>query len=172
MAAVDLKGGERLLELQRLGATDNEMIAFSERERSFDEYMFCWIVLFRLDRFGVIAARKRKRSEWKKNNSTPHHRILDATRARIWASLKGRTDGAIFSRLKYTIEDLVHHLEKKFTDGMSMDNYGEWHIDHIRPCSSFDLAIEKDFQECWSLQNLQPLWASDNCKKGSYYVKA
>ncbi len=24
----------------------------------------------------------------------------------------------------------------------------------------------KEFQECWSLKNLQPLWAEDNLRKG------
>ena len=34
------------------------------------------------------------------------------------------------------------HIESQFKDGMAWDNHGLWHIDHIRPCSSFDLTRE------------------------------
>jgi hypothetical protein len=52
---------------------------------------------------------------------------------------------------------------------MSWDNYGKygWHIDHIKPCSSFDLSDRKQLLECFNYRNLQPLWALDNLKKGS-----
>ena len=39
-----------------------------------------------------------------------------------------------------SIEFLKEYIANKFTEGMSWDNYGEWHLDHIRPCSSFDLS--------------------------------
>jgi hypothetical protein len=45
---------------------------------------------------------------------------------------------------------------------MSFDNYGEWEIDHIRPCSSFDLSDPKQQEECFHYTNLQPLWKHDN----------
>lgn len=57
------------------------------------------------------------------------------------------------------------HIEKQFVKGMSWDNYGEWHIDHIIP-----LSIGKNKQELMELsnyQNLQPLWAFDNQSKQS-----
>lgn len=61
------------------------------------------------------------------------------------------------------------HLEKEFTDGMTWENYGEWHVDHIRPMASFDfISVDcADFKECWSLSNLQPLWGDENISKGS-----
>jgi hypothetical protein len=56
--------------------------------------------------------------------------------------------------------DLKLHLESMFTEGMSWDNYGEWHVDHIKPKSKFDYTSTTDesFKVCWSLDNLQPLW--------------
>jgi hypothetical protein len=63
----------------------------------------------------------------------------------------------------------MYHLEKQFSNGMSWDNYGEWHVDHIKPMSSFDMIEEgdKEFLECWSLKNLRPLWGEENLSKGS-----
>ena len=51
----------------------------------------------------------------------------------------------------------------------SGDNYGKWHIDHIKPISSFNIngINSDDFKKCWSLNNLQPLWAKDNLQKGN-----
>lgn len=73
-----------------------------------------------------------------------------------------------FELLPYTKEELIQHLESQFTDGMSWDNMSEWHIDHIRPVASFnfDSVEHPDFKKCWALNNLQPLWAADNIRKG------
>ena len=61
------------------------------------------------------------------------------------------------------------HLAKQFAEGMTWDNYGKWHVDHIIPKSFFKFGDTKDggFQQCWALSNLQPLWASENCSKGA-----
>ena len=47
-----------------------------------------------------------------------------------------------------------------------------YHIDHIRPVSSFYFTKieDKEFKECWALSNLQPLWASENCSKGANFL--
>ena len=69
----------------------------------------------------------------------------------------------------YTGKELYKHIESLFTDGMSWDNMGDWHIDHIRPVASFNFTTTEceDFKKCWALENLQPLWAKDNLSKGS-----
>ena len=66
---------------------------------------------------------------------------------------------------------LKNHLESKFTDGMTWDNYGlkGWHIDHIKPCAAFDLNDEKEQQKCFHYANLQPMWWYDNLHKNSYF---
>jgi len=66
-----------------------------------------------------------------------------------------------------SIEHLRKHLEAQFTDGMTWDNHGEWHIDHIKPCASFDLTDEGQQLECFNYANLQPLWANENLSKGA-----
>ena len=57
------------------------------------------------------------------------------------------------------------HLEKQFVDGMSWDNQGEWHIDHIIPLASAN--TEKEIETLCHYTNLQPLWAFDNMSKGA-----
>ena len=67
------------------------------------------------------------------------------------------------------VEYLMHHLQNQFTKGMNWDNYGKWHIDHIKPCALFDLSKPSEQRKCFNYKNLQPLWAPDNLKKGSKY---
>jgi len=72
----------------------------------------------------------------------------------------------------YSLEELKEHLEKQFTPDMSWDNYGSyWHIDHVVPHSWFKFDDTKcdDFKKCWSLENLQPLKATENIKKGNRF---
>ena len=71
--------------------------------------------------------------------------------------------------VNFTLQDLMEHLEKQFVDGMTWENYGSWHIDHIKPVSSFNFQTidDQQFKECWSLTNLQPLWAIDNIRKSN-----
>jgi hypothetical protein len=68
-----------------------------------------------------------------------------------------------------TLEFLYNYLESKFTKGMSWDNYGKfgWHIDHILPCSSFDMSNPEEQKKCFHYANLQPLWWLDNLKKSN-----
>ncbi len=74
----------------------------------------------------------------------------------------------------YTVDDLKRHLESKFQDGMSWDNYGEWHIDHIKPETWFNYSSvdDEEFKKCWALDNLQPMWAKENISKGNKYEGA
>lgn len=63
------------------------------------------------------------------------------------------------------------HLESLFTEGMSWDNWGygndKWNIDHIIPCSAFDLTKPEQQKQCFNYLNQQPMWQIDNFKKGN-----
>jgi len=99
---------------------------------------------------------------------TPHYRLSMKMASRMRKSLHCGKNGRHWESLvDYTCRDLVVHLEQRFTTGMTWSNYGSWHIDHIRPVSSFSFASENDteFRKCWSLDNLQPLWAVENLQK-------
>jgi len=52
---------------------------------------------------------------------------------------------------------------------MTWENQGDWHIDHIRPCNSFNLELEDEKTKCFHYTNLQPLWAIDNMTKNAKY---
>lgn len=69
--------------------------------------------------------------------------------------------------VSYTLPELMEHLERQFLPGMSWENRGDWHIDHIVPRASFDYSSPADpeFRACWALSNLRPLWALDNIRK-------
>lgn len=83
-------------------------------------------------------------------------------RERSWENIVG-----------YTLDDLRKNLESKFQEGMTWENYGDWHIDHILPDSSFSYTSFEDdeFKKCWSLNNLQPLWAKDNLTKSNKIIE-
>ena len=66
-------------------------------------------------------------------------------------------------------EGLKDWLEIQFDDDMSWENTGEWHIDHVRPCTSFILSESEQQQVAFNWRNLQPLWGAENIKKGDEY---
>lgn len=66
------------------------------------------------------------------------------------------------------IEHLKQWFEYQFVEGMTWDNMGRiWHIDHVRPCSSFNFDNEDDIYQCYHWSNLQPLFAQANMEKGA-----
>lgn len=101
--------------------------------------------------------------------SDENYRIVHNLRGRIRAAIKGDVKtGSSIDLLGCPIDTLKRHLESQFTEGMTWDNYGfyGWHIDHIKPCASFDLTLDEEQKKCFHYSNLQPLWAKDNLQKG------
>jgi hypothetical protein len=68
------------------------------------------------------------------------------------------------------IEFLWKHLESTFKPGMTRKNYGLWHVDHIIPCSIFDLSKPEEQRKCFHYTNLQALWAHENLSKSNKSV--
>jgi len=104
----------------------------------------------------------------------PKYRLNKSFSQRIRDSLLlGKGGRPWESLVDYSLDDLKKYLERKFLDGMSWSNYGEWHIDHIIPISAFNYESpsDRDFKRCWSLKNLQPLWAKENISKGAKLSK-
>ena len=90
-----------------------------------------------------------------------------AIRTILYNSLKrigGSKEGKTIELLGYSAELLKLHIESLFSDGMSWNNYGEWHIDHKIPVCFFEKETPMSIVN--SLDNLQPLWALDNLSKG------
>ena len=116
------------------------------------------------------ARRARKREYQKRKRAESiSFRLENSIRARMNHALRGRVKSQSIRDLPYSVDELMRHLESRFKNGMTWGNYGEWHIDHVKPCSLFDHSIKEQFQECWDLNNLQPLWASENLSKGDRY---
>ena len=117
------------------------------------------------------ANRDRYRGYAKKSwaKASPQRRLRTYFTSAICHSLKGRTKGGRSweAILGYSADELRDHLERQFTRGMSWDNYGDWHVDHIVPVVSFNFesADDPEFRLCWALTNLRPLWAADNLSK-------
>lgn len=80
---------------------------------------------------------------------------------------KTSRSGSAVRLLGCSVDALKKHLESKFTVGMTWDNYGLWHIDHIKPLAKFDLSVKSQAEEVCHYTNLQPLWASENIRKSS-----
>lgn len=109
------------------------------------------------------------RARWPMYSRIPRVRILHSLRQRLRDTL--RSDSAV--RVARSIElfgapagDIKVHLEQQFRDGMTWDNYGKcWHIDHIRPCASYDLTQPEQQRDCFHFSNLQPLLVCENLTK-------
>lgn len=120
------------------------------------------------------AANKEKIAEYNRFYSInryktdPIFKLKHSQRNRIRSALKRNWKRAkTESLLGCSYEQLKAYIEQKFIDGMSWDNMGQWHIDHVIPISSFDLSCEEAQRQAFSYKNLQPLWAKDNLLKGS-----
>lgn len=100
-------------------------------------------------------------------------RLARNIRSRIKATIKGHIKSqSSLELLGCSLEQVRQHIESKFQEGMGWNNwsfYG-WHIDHIRPISSFDLSDPVQQEQCFHYTNLQPLWAKDNLSKGDKII--
>ncbi len=91
-------------------------------------------------------------------------RLSKAMKAQLTSKKKRTLD-----LLGMPLDEFLIYMESKFTEGMTWDNYGEWHIDHIKPCSKFDLFLRSEQEECFHYSNLQPLWGWENYEKRAKY---
>jgi len=122
------------------------------------------------DRGGVAYAEYMREYARERAEKNPHFRAAGALRSRVRGAIKSSGGSKAHKTIRLvgcTIESLCQHLEAQFAEGMSWDNHGDWHIDHIIPCAAFDLTDESQQFKCFNYTNLQPLWASDNMSKGA-----
>jgi hypothetical protein len=97
-----------------------------------------------------------------------NYKLRKRLRCRIKMAIKrDYKKGMSINLLGCSIDEFRRYLEDKFLPGMTWNNYGEWHIDHILPCSRFDLTQSTEQAKCFHYTNQQPLWKLDNWKKGN-----
>lgn len=88
---------------------------------------------------------------------------------------KGNRRFKTFGYVECTPEQLRDHIQSLWLPGMSWENYGikGWHIDHIRPISSFNFFDAfgnenvEQVKASMHYTNFQPLWYADNIRKGN-----
>jgi len=120
---------------------------------------------------------KKRKREYEKDRKSkdPVYKLIGNFRTAIYTVLKENNMtkyGRYFEILGYTPDDLVAHLSSQLKDGMIWENYGEWHIDHKLPITSFTFKDINDpeFKKCWSLENLQPMWGGENISKSNHIL--
>ncbi len=117
----------------------------------------------------------RKKYEQNRYQNNDNYRLISNLRCRLYSALIRNKNQKItkcqktIDLLGCTIEELWIHLESLFLDGMTKENYGQWHVDHIIPCDKFNLFDKEEQKRCFHYTNLQPLWAKDNLIKGNKY---
>ena len=143
---------------------------YSENKEKWNEY----IKEYREKNVDKIREIKRNYERTRKAND-PLYKLISNFRTAIYQVLKENNvekNGHYFDILKYTPEELISHLEKQFTDGMTWDNYGEWHVDHKKAISLHNIKEigDEEFMKCWSLNNLQPMWGEENIRKSNKVI--
>jgi hypothetical protein len=109
-----------------------------------------------------------------RRENDPNFKMRNTLRSRIWTVLKRKNTTKLVSTLTllgvYSVETVIKHIEKQFKNGMTWNNHGEWHLDHIKPCASFDLTCPVQQLACFNYKNLQPLEAFENMSKGAKII--
>jgi len=119
---------------------------------------------------------RRKKYEQNRYKNNDKYRLISNLRCRLYSALTRNKNNQIgkhadtISLLGCSVEELWIYLESKFTEGMTRENYGQWHVDHIIPCDSFNLFDIEQQKICFHYTNLQPLWAKDNLIKGNNHA--
>lgn len=121
-------------------------------------------------RYRIANRDKLRRASNQRYAKNVNHRIRTILAARIHDVLNGlqKVDKTMHL-IGCSMEQLKARLASQFKTGMAWDNYGYrgWHVDHIRPCASFDLRDPEQQRLCFHYTNLQPLWAEENQQKGA-----
>ena len=117
-----------------------------------------------------IAARKRKRYR-----SDPAYAMSMRLRRRMASAVKAagldKKCDSSSELLGISPQGLKEWLEAQFTEGMTWENRSDWHVDHIVPCTAFDLLVEQNQRICFWYKNLQPMWAEENLQKSNTYTE-
>lgn len=91
-------------------------------------------------------------------------------RTRLWKNVRyGCPDADAIARYGCTIAHLRAHIGSRWQPEMTWSNHSMhgWHIDHIKPCASYNLYDEAQTAACFHYTNLQPLWATQNRRKSA-----
>jgi hypothetical protein len=148
---------------------ENREKIIEQRKKRYEENKEKYHLLNKKWRATESAKQYKRKYGREKYKNDINERVRLNLRSRVKKALKSddaKKNNKLYDLLGCSILELKRHLESLFIEGMSWDNYGKWHIDHIIPCASFDLTIIDNQKKCFHYTNLQPLWAFDNLSKG------
>ena len=116
--------------------------------------------------------KKRANARCRERTKTdPLYKIKKNLRCRFYHALKGKLKSArTMTLIGCSIPHLMDHLEQQFQPGMTWENYGTWHMDHMMPMASFDLNDPEQQRQCCHYTNLQPMWATENMCKNAKVI--
>lgn len=147
----------------------------AERKKEYYQHHKCKITEYKKEYKARPEVRKRKNERERENYKNPTRKLCARIRRSLRHSIKNKNGSKSFEILGFTKESLMKHIEKQFKDGMSWEAFsrGEIHIDHKLPISKFNFKTtdDPDFKICWSLKNLQPMWAKENMSKNNKIEK-
>ncbi len=115
------------------------------------------------------------RAKWKRKGDKISNKIRDRLNHRIsdaFKSIRSYKSNTTTTYLGCSIEYLKKWFEFQFSDKINWKNYGEWHIDHVLPCSSFDLSIVEEQYKCFNWKNLRPCLKEENLQKGDKIIES
>lgn len=111
----------------------------------------------------------RARYRWKHD---PIYKLRKLVRGRFWLAVKGKSiKGSGVRNLGCDVPSFKAYIERLFKPGMTWENWGEWHLDHIKPLAAFDLYDDRQLLRACHYTNFQPLWATENLRKGAVYAQ-
>lgn len=132
------------------------------------KYLLKYAKQYRIKNKERISIRKREYT--KLYEQRLEVKIIKRLRKRIrYALQNAKKSDTTLNLTGISIPELKKYIESKFKKGMNWEKFKEGiiHIDHIKPCISFDLTKPEEQAKCFHYTNLQPLWASENLAKGS-----
>jgi hypothetical protein len=144
---------------EKLRIYHREYMRKYRKEPKFMAYHRKWMREWHRKNATAIYARRRQR---------PYEKLAATIRSRVRSVLKlGYKSANTETLLGCSVKELQTYIELRFLPEMTWQNYGfyGWHIDHIKPLSSFDLNNPEEQQKAFHYTNLQPLWAKDNLQK-------
>ena len=172
------KEGASIVELAvELDVCRDTFYALSKRNKYFnDVILICKEFSKKVNKKNVsekvlkLRANRRKSRDHKKEYNS--NRFASSARSLLAYHLKnnGKSKSKkTFEYFGYSPKEYVNNITLKLKKGMTLDNYGLWHVDHIKPLSLFDLTKDEEIKKAWAFNNLQCLWANENISKGNRY---
>jgi hypothetical protein len=174
------KNSDRIKEIERAYKEANPKKNYEQWHRNKERYNAAARERYKVKKDAINArvreryqANKKQRNEYSRlahhrKKSNPQYRMACNLRSRIRIaikSIKGTKHAKTMELIGCSIQYLREHLTKQFDERMSWSNYGEWHIDHIRPVNTYDLTDPVQQRQCCHYSNLRPLWSTDNLSR-------